>query len=253
MTLSREQIKEISQKWSIGMSPEQINDFVVNSHVTKSRKIKQALLECENRFHNFDKLVVQHKRTLLEIKKLEHEIENCEDPFQKESLMLDLEDRKLDNSTWKRKSAALISELDVFVEYLQSLDMTEEELEKHLEFDHDEERTYWVARLGKQAALDIVAHGRIGVGNMDSISMLKEEDQIATLQVAVQYSGLLNVGISKIHSNLLPYLKELEKNPTTALPTFHGIEDNLEVPLLNKLKGDINEFKSIQSSNKSET
>ena len=33
---------------------------------------------------------------------------------------------------------------------------------------------------------------------LDSIAMMREEDQYATLNVAIQYSGLLNAGIGKI-------------------------------------------------------
>ena len=46
------------------------------------------------------------------------------------------------------------------------------------------EQDYWVKRLGKQAAMDMIAYGRIGVGNMDSITMMDKNTQRETLQTA---------------------------------------------------------------------
>ena len=258
MTLSKEEVIQVAEKWCAGMSPEQINFFVMKSHVTKERQIKQALLEVEQRSHNLQKVVIQNKRTILAIKKVKRKLEECEDEFERESLLLDLEDLEVDNETYKRKKKALDSEFDTFIKYLQDLQLPSEELEKYLEYDEEQERKYWIARLGKQAALDLLSSGRIGIGNMDSIAMLSEEDQLATIQVAVQYSGLLNVGIGKIQQKLMPYLQALERSDSTALPTFHGIEENLEVPLLQQLKeykGELNgsNTKGIQPSAKSKT
>ena len=52
------------------------------------------------------------------------------------------------------------------------------------EISEELEREYWVQRLGKQAAMDMIAYGRVGVGNMDSIVMLNKEDQRNALQHA---------------------------------------------------------------------
>jgi hypothetical protein len=256
MALSKEEVIQIAEQWCSGMSPEQINFFVMRSHVTKERQIKQALLEVEQRYHNLQKVVIQNKRTLLEIKKIKSKLEKCEDEFERESLLIDLEDLEIDNETYRRKKKALDNEFDCFIKYLQDLEMPTEELEKYLSYDEEQERKYWIARLGKQAALDLATSGRIGIGNMDSIAMLSEEDQLATIQVAVQYSGLLNVSIGKIQQKLMPYLQDLERSDSMALPTFHGIEENLEVPLLKQLKeykGELNGSlpKGLQSSTKS--
>ena len=52
--------------------------------------------------------------------------------------------------------------------------------------------------MAKQAAMEMASQGRIGIGNLDSIAQMEEEDQIKTLQIAIQYSGLLNVGMEKL-------------------------------------------------------
>ena len=60
----------------------------------------------------------------------------------------------------------------------------------------EEEEKYWVARMGKQAAIDILAYGRITSGNLDSMSMLPEEQQLQILSIGFQYSNLLGKQLS---------------------------------------------------------
>lgn len=251
MTIERSSIEKISRKWSSGMSPEQMNMYVINSHVTKDRQIKQALLECENRFHNLEKLVIERKKHEVKYKQIQKQLEVTTDEYERQLLLLDLEDMDLDFNVFERREKTIEKELETFIEYLQSLDIDEEELEKRLEYDSDEERKYWIARMGKQAALDILTSGRIGSGNLDSIAMMSEEDQLAIFQVAIQYSSLMQVSLNKIESKLSPYLKQLQNSSGSALPTFHGIEENFEVPLLKELKTTRGELNASTSSKQS--
>jgi hypothetical protein len=46
------------------------------------------------------------------------------------------------------------------------------------------EREYWIKRLGKQSAMDMIAYGKVGVGNMDSLTMLSYEDQQKAIELA---------------------------------------------------------------------
>ena len=66
---------------------------------------------------------------------------------------------------------------------------------------------YWIARMGKQAAMDIISYGRIGSGNMTTIMDMPEEDQVETLGVAVQYSGMIGGGIDKLNKMIAPKLQ----------------------------------------------
>ena len=100
--------------------------------------------------------------------------------------------------------------------------------------------------------MDVYATGKIGVGNLDSIAMMREEDQYATLNIAMQYSGLLNSGIAKIQNELKPQLdKMMIDGSAPRVPTFDNVEDNLDLKLYEQLTG--NEQKSIQSADQSET
>ena len=129
-----------------------------------------------------------------------------------------------------------------------------EDIAKEAYYDEEEERKYWIARMGKQAAMDIYCTGRVGIGNIDSIAMMKEEDQIYALSVAYQYSGLLNAGIAKIQNELKPHLDKLMADGTSPrLPTFDNIEDNLNLELFKELTGSNYAQKSLQSPDKPET
>lgn len=49
------------------------------------------------------------------------------------------------------------------------------------------EREYWTLRLAKQTAMDMVAYGRAGVGNMDAVAMLGKEQQAEVMDLACDY------------------------------------------------------------------
>ena len=54
MSITTEEIKEIAVRVSLGMSKNQILDYVIKSHVTADRQLKQVFLEIENRSHQYE-------------------------------------------------------------------------------------------------------------------------------------------------------------------------------------------------------
>ena len=235
-----------------GMTHEQIKNFVVNSHVTDKRKLRQVLVEVERRNHDRKKCVLDRKRKETEIARLQARLETVEDPYERKLMELDIEEFELDRNKYNVTLHQYDNELAAFMDWINKHWETIEEVEKAAEYTEEDERKYWIARMGKQAAMDVYTTGKIGTGNLDSIAMMREDDQFATLNVAMQYSGLLNVGISKIQNELKPHLDKLMIDGTsTRIPTMEGIEDSLNLKLYDQLAG--NEQKSIQSADKSET
>ena len=235
-----------------GMTHEQIKNFVVNSHVTDKRKLRQVLVEVERRNHDRKKCVLDRKRKETEIARLQARLETVEDPYERRLMELDIEEFELDRNKYNVTLHQYDNELAAFMDWINKHWETIEEVEKAAEYTEEDERKYWIARMGKQAAIDVYTTGKIGTGNLDSIAMMREDDQFATLNVAMQYSGLLNVGISKIQNELKPHLDKLMIDGTsTRIPTMEGIEDSLNLKLYDQLAG--NEQKSIQSADKSET
>ena len=242
----------VESNMDYGMTHEQIKNFVVNSHVTDKRKLRQVLVEVERRNHDRKKCVLDRKRKETEIARLQDKVNVTDDPYERRLMELDIEEFELDRNKYNVTLHQYDNELAAFMDWINKNWGSIEEVEKAAEYTEEDERKYWIARMGKQAAIDVYTTGKIGTGNLDSIAMMREDDQFATLNVTMQYAGLLNVSIAKIQNELKPHLDKLMTDGTsTRVPTMEGIEDSLNLKLYDQLAG--NEQKSLQSPDKSET
>ena len=242
----------VESNMDYGMTHEQIKNFVVNSHVTDKRKLRQVLVEVERRNHDRKKCVLDRKRKETEIERLQARLETVEDPYERRLMELDIEEFELDRNKYNVTLHQYDNELAAFMDWINKHWDSIEEVEKAAEYTEEDERKYWIARMGKQAAIDVYTTGKIGTGNLDSIAMMREDDQFATLNVTMQYAGLLNVSIAKIQNELKPHLDKLMIDGTsTRVPTMEGIEDSLNLKLYDQLAG--NEQKSLLSPDQSET
>ena len=253
MTISPDSIESfVEDNMDFGMTHEQIKNFVVNSHVTDKRKLRQTLTEISTRNHERKKLFLDIERKKIKIEQLEAGLEIEDDPYARRLMQCDIDEFKLDIGRFKIAVHQSSNELQAFMDWVNKKYDSMEELIEAAQYNEEEERKYWVARMGKQAAMDVYCTGRIGIGNLDSIAMMREEDQFATLNIAMQYSGLLNAGIGKIQNELKPQMdKMMVDGSAPRIPTFDNVEDNLDLKLYEQITG--NEQKSIQSSDKAET
>ena len=253
MTISPDSIESfVEDNMDFGMTHEQIKNFVVNSHVTDKRKLRQTLTEISTRNHERKKLFLDIERKKIKIEQLEAGLEIEDDPYARRLMQCDIDEFKLDIGRFKIAVHQSSNELQAFMDWVNKKYDSMEELIEAAQYNEEEERKYWVARMGKQAAMDVYCTGRIGIGNLDSIAMMREEDQFATLNIAMQYSGLLNAGIGKIQNELKPQMdKMMVDGSAPRIPTFDKVEDNLDLKLYEQITG--NEQKSIQSSDKPET
>lgn len=236
---------------SFAMSDFQMKNFVVRSQLTDYRQIKQVLLELSGRYDVIKQSEIDMEKLIIRRDQIEHKLKDCDDPFDKRLLELDLKAAEKDIAAIKRRRVTQQRDYNFFADIIKDRFKTKEELVKFLE-NPEEERKYWIARMGKQAAMDIIAMGRVGVANMDSIAMMSEDDQVKVLSVAVQYSGLMSVGMQKLQQQFQPYLQELSDSSNKIIPTFDNIEDNLNVKLLGDLKNDKKILESFQFTNKPE-
>ncbi len=235
--LSKETILQNAVQFATGQTDYQNDNFVMNSHVTKYRQIRQALLEIENRYHGIRKIKLDVRRDEIKIKALQRDLEKCEDDLEAELIRIDIEDLESDNDIRRRKLTRQEQEIDVFVKRVQENVESEEDIQRYFDQDPEEERKYWIARMGKQAAMDILSFGRISTGNLDSIAMLPEEEQLQILSIGFQYSNLLGGQLAKIEGKTREYTQQLLSDANNLhLPTFEGIEDNMELKMINSLK-----------------
>jgi hypothetical protein len=178
--------------------------FVTSSQLTPYRMLKQCFLEIESRHHSWYNIKMKTKRKKIEVQIAQRELEATRDPLKRQLIECDLEDMQNDIRVWERKTKQAEEEIAGFIAQVKELAKTPDGkednvlLEKAMGYDEQEEKNYWISRMAKQAAMDMVSYGRIGSGNMDSIAMMPEEDQVMTLATTLQYNERLMSGMQQI-------------------------------------------------------
>jgi hypothetical protein len=218
------EILEGSMRFNSGMTRFQCEHFVADSQLTPWRKVRQALMELETRYHAYMENRHSLRKAELLRRKFLRSIENVEaeggDDIDAGFIQIDLEKNDYDIGIWKRKLRQSELELKYFLDIANKYIDDEHPLEYFLTEHEDEEKIYWIARMGKQAAMDIISYGRIGAGNMTSILDMPEEDQVSCLEVAVQFSGMIGGGIDKIQKTFAPAIQEQLKGEGIIMPKF---------------------------------
>ena len=205
-----------------GQTTFQSKYFVAGSQLTPYRMAKQCLLELESRHHSYVGIQAKQKRASYEKAIAERALANEPDELKKGLIQCDIDDINYDLKVWERKKRQCEDELRDYLgifEQVKQLDPVA--AEKAFEYDEEEERQYWITRMAKQAAMDMVSYGRIGTGNMDSIAMMNDEDQIMTLATTLQYHERLGQGMQQIHGAVNEGLLENKEHlPKFDIPNF---------------------------------
>ena len=217
-----EKVLETALQFDNGQSNYSSINFVQKTGITPYKKIHQSFMELETRYHAYKSIVRNLREAEVRVKIIERDIKKEKDELEKELMIIKLEDLMYDITVFKRKMSQCERELRTYLELLEKT--KEKKLEEYLEEDDVEERKYWMARMQKQAAMDIIAYGRVGSGNMDSILLMPEEDQLETLRGALHFSGLLTNTIGQINKQV-----EGQINSEKAL-------EGLQMPLLTDSK-----------------
>lgn len=216
----------IESHGSWGMSDFQSRYFVVNSQVTNYRRVRQAILEIETRIAAKKQIERNVKKTEIEKKICERNLLTEEDDLQKELIEVDIDQLNYDLSVYEKKYRVVLDELNTFAEIIKDIVPDLETMEKYRSNNEIEERNYWIARLGKQAAMDLLTIGRVGQGNMDSIAMMPIDDQKATIKAAIKYNKTLSEGIEYLEQEST---KELSLNKVGINYIDEIISDQLKI------------------------
>ena len=220
-----------------GMTAYQAKHFVANSQITPYKKVRQSLMELEVRYHAYQEIKASLRKAEIMRLKWIREKSNLQDPLDQELIQIDIDKNDYDITIWKRKLRQSEYEMKAFLDVVKEHAKTDEELQYFLDTNEEEEKNYWIARMGKQAALDIIAFGRVGSGNMDSIAMMGKDEQLQTLQLAVQYSGLINAGLHKISTNVQDTVEKFLANKTTSVPELlDNHNEDLQLTTQSKVK-----------------
>jgi hypothetical protein len=216
-----------------GYSEFQMQNFVINPAITDFRKMDQVMLEVDSRAQVEKTLEMELKKNLIEIDMMKEDIEAFDGREGHKLLMeLDLDRLNYDYLVNKKRHKQAAKELKVLTTFISNSFDKKEDVISLLEDNIEEkEAHYWVTRMAKQAAMDMISTGRIGVGNMDAIAGMPEEKQVETLATALQYNQRLSIGMNQINEQVSNELMKLGDD----LPKFNVPE------ITDKLLVDVNE------------
>ena len=239
-----------SEQQHFGQTKFQNEYFVVNSQVSPYRQVRQAMMEIQGRTNALQKTTIQFKRCLNDIARVTAARDKEKDEFHKVDRQYELELLYLDKQIWLNKIHQCKEELNGLFDIIKAKAGTSnpDEITKILEdkeLESMEEHKYWIARMGKQSAIDLLTTGRIQAGNLESILQMAPEDQAAVTDLAMTYSTAVNKSIGGIKEAAEERVeKMLDGKPPQLFDTAGVLSDYAH----NNLKD-----RSLQSSDQSET
>lgn len=228
---SREGLKE-SQKNHIDLALQlehgqpyfKVKHFIGDAQVTAFAKYRQFMLELRSREEIIENLLMNIAKQEATIEVIKEEMVEITSPAKLKLKEFELITNKNDLIKIHRRLKQAYEDRQNFLDALEDMYETGEailpdgtDLKDAIQDpkkSHELETQHWRARLGKQAALDIIAMGRIGTGNMEAISMMPEEDAAAAMHIALDWSTRMNAAIAQMESTAI---KELEEKKTFTL------------------------------------
>ena len=185
----------MSKEWT---TPEfKIKNFIGNAQITPFAKLKQYIIEMNTREHGVQSMEYEVKKLELEIEIQKEKADATASPAEKK--LYELEMLKL-GALLKKSQLRLrdaYTERDLYLKIIEEFNNSPEgqlpdgrrliDVLEDPEISSRLERDYWTMRLAKQTALDMIAYGRAGVGNMEAVTMLEPEQQLEVMQIACEY------------------------------------------------------------------
>lgn len=176
----------------------QNKSFVINTQLTPLRKLKQCIMEISLREEGVREKERSLRKLEWKMKEREEEIENENSIPKKEMLKIEFEKFDFEHVKYKHQYEMAQQDLDSFVQIFNDLlveyDIDLENLDIH---DLEEDRKYWLIRMAKNCAVDMICTGRITTANLNAILDMKEEDYKEVLLLAHKYSNFISKEINK--------------------------------------------------------
>lgn len=175
-----------------------LKHFVVGSQIHPMHKVRQLMIELNSRQEGVEKFTDEMDKLEAEIELEEQYKGLAQFPAQQKLHDIEIRAKKRSLAISKEKMRSLIYEREKFLAALSEFNNSEEGvdpetgiayidlLKNNPERCEQIEAKYWEYRLAKQAAMDMIAYGRIGVGNMEAIMQLLPEAQNKCLAMAYE-------------------------------------------------------------------
>jgi len=235
-----EDIIQFALNYDNGQSAYSNRNFVAGTGLTPYKKVQQCFMEIDVRYGNFKESYRKLKRWAIKAQMTVEDMKRTDDKLEKAMLKQDYDDLMYDMIYVKRKLVQAKREITDFIKIIKEVCPNPEDVKRFKGHDEAEERRYWLARMAKQAAMDIISYGRVGSGNLDSILLMDERDQVDCLKGALEFAGKLNGTIDAANQQI-----EQKYSGKTAQI------DNLKMPLL--VEQDNNNEKNILGTVESKT
>lgn len=187
--------RSIVGDWSI---PEfKLKHFVAGSQIHPLHRVKQLMIELNSRQEGVEKFNDDMERLEAEIELEEEMKTHAQFDAQKRLHDIEIKSKRRSLAISKEKIRSLLYEREKFLKAIDELNASPEGRdpetnELYMDILQDPakceiiEAKYWEYRLAKQAALDMIAYGRVGVGNMEAIMQMPPEAQNKCLAMAYE-------------------------------------------------------------------
>jgi hypothetical protein len=223
LTLFNEKVKNLESAFAEIQQPRSnfvLEKFVVKALDTPEQQYCQCVLELQIKYDNIRRAVLNRKKVEMDIAKLQEKID---DPY----AQIDLELRKIDLEEMDRATLGAVREFKCLYEMWETYPKYTRE-----QIDNAQE-TYWNKRLSRQANHDILAGGRVGVGNQEALMQIGVP--LEELQKSAATGSLISlIDKEQIESVAGRYLEKGDTKVLLVVPTEKKAENGL--PVLNDLE-----------------
>jgi len=228
--METEKLLDICRHKAFTQTQYQNQSFVINAQLTPLKKIRQCIMELSLREEAVREKDQSLRKLKWKMKEREEAIEKEESIPKKEMMKIEFEKFEYEHIKYKHQYDMAKKDLDNFVEIMQNL-IQENNIDlENLDIDDPEEdRKYWLIRMAKNCAVDIICTGRITNANLSAVLDMKEEDYKEVLLLAHKYSNFISMEINKSSEIAMGSLRnELNytENSNKKLLDFYE-EDNL--------------------------
>ena len=227
--LTNKEIIDFAQNNKITMTKWQMHNFVEGEGITRWRRVRQLLLEIESRQSILEGLPFSKEEALGTIDMLYEEIEETNSEGQKRINRAKIARHEAELVQLDRGEVRTIKELDYFLELMHELNIDQDYLDNFYRIENEEDRDYYIRRLGKQAATEIMAYGRMGTGNTSSILLMDKEDQQSAMQGALTLQKSIDKNMALIDRKIdasMPLSHDGGYDPLASTQNVHVLEQS---------------------------
>lgn len=239
-TYSDDELIKYAFDFDYAYSQYQMDSYVVNTGITDWRKAKQCLIEIEHRTQAMDDHGWNLKKMEAEIDILKEELAELTSPARQKLKQIEIDEKTEGAARTRRRIAGIKRERDRLIETFRKAVPSKTELDDMTQNVDQKEREYWISRIGKQAAQDMLSYGKIGTGNMESIMQMPHDDQEKIIKGALEFTKKMETGILTLE-------KEVEQK------LIEQLKDQKDIDLIPKLEDTIQKNAKLLDSPESET